>query len=99
MAGRILRDLTSETTTFKPYERSWDFDGRELTSARNRTRQSPMLSHETSSVSGVSVVGMTIWVGQGQSHLPANVPGITANSIQGGRLQQKGRLCGGAVLM
>jgi hypothetical protein len=28
-------------------------------------------------MSRVGVVGMTIWVGQGQSHLPADVPGIT----------------------
>jgi hypothetical protein len=58
-----------------------------------------MLSHETSLVSGVSVVGMTIWVGQEQSHLPADVPGITATSGQGDRLQPKGRLRGRAVLM
>jgi hypothetical protein len=38
------------------------------------------------------VVGMTIWVGQGQSHLPADVPGITATSGHGGRLQPKGQL-------
>jgi hypothetical protein len=39
-----------------------------------------------------SVVGMTIRVGQGQSHLPADVPGITATSDRGGWLQLKGRL-------
>jgi hypothetical protein len=38
MAGRALRGLTSRTTTSKPNERSWDFDGCESTSARNRTR-------------------------------------------------------------
>jgi hypothetical protein len=76
------RDLTSRSTTFQPDERSWDFDGYESTSARNRTRRSPMLSHETLPDSGASVVGMTIWVGQGQSHLPADVPGITATSGQ-----------------
>jgi hypothetical protein len=37
-------------------------------------------------------VGMTIWVGQGQSHLPADVPGITATSDQGGRLRPRSRL-------
>jgi hypothetical protein len=36
-----------------------------------------MLAHKTSPVLGASVVGMTIQVGQGQSHLPANVPGIS----------------------
>jgi hypothetical protein len=38
------------------------------------------------------VVRMTIWVGQGQSHLPADVPGITTVLGQRGRLQPKGRL-------
>jgi hypothetical protein len=32
---------------------------------------------------------MTIWVGQGQSHLPADVLGITATSGQGGRLRPR----------
>jgi hypothetical protein len=35
---------------------------------------------------------MTIWVSQGQSHLPANVPGITTTSGQTGRLRPKDRL-------
>jgi hypothetical protein len=89
--GRILRELTSGSTTFKPDERSWDFDGRKLTSARNRTRRSPMLSHGTSPVSGASVMGMTIWVGQGQNHLSADVPEIITTFGHGGRLQLKGR--------
>jgi hypothetical protein len=38
------------------------------------------------------VVGMTIWVGQGQSHLPADVPGITTVLGQRGRLQSNGQL-------
>jgi hypothetical protein len=42
--------------------------------------------------SEVVVVGMTTWVGQGQSHLPSDVLGITATSSQRGRLQPKGRL-------
>jgi hypothetical protein len=90
--GDTPRDLTSKPTTSEPDEGSWDFDGRKLTSARNRTRRSPMLTHETSPVSGASVVGMTIWIGQGQSHLPTNVPGITATLGQRGRLQLKGLL-------
>jgi hypothetical protein len=36
-----------------------------------------MLTHKTLQVLGASVMGMTIWVGQGQSHLSADVPGIT----------------------
>jgi hypothetical protein len=91
-AGRVLQDLTSRTMTSKPDERSWDFDGHKLTSVRNRTRQSPMLTHETLPVLGASVVGMTIRVGQGQSYLLADVPGITATSGRGSRLQPKGRL-------
>jgi hypothetical protein len=88
-AGKVLRDLTSRTMTSEPDE---DFDGHESTSARNRTRRSPMLTHETSTVSGASVMGMTIWVRQGQSHLPADIPGITTALGQRGRLQPKGRL-------
>jgi hypothetical protein len=40
----------------------------------------------------VYVVGMTIRVGQGHSHLSADVPGITTTLGQRGRLQPKGRL-------
>jgi hypothetical protein len=76
-AGDTSRDLTSRSTTSEPDEEYWDFDGSALTLARNRTRRSPMLTHETSPVSGASVVGMTFRVGQGQSRLPADVPGIS----------------------
>jgi hypothetical protein len=92
MACRIPRDLTSRSTTFKPNERSWHFNGYESTLAWNRTHRSPMLPHEILPVSRASVVGMTIWVGQGQSHLPADVPGFTTTSGRGGRLRPKGRL-------
>jgi hypothetical protein len=51
-----------------------------------------MLTHETSPVSGASVMGMTIRVGQGQSHLSADVLGISTTLGQRGRLQPKGRL-------
>jgi hypothetical protein len=61
--GRALPGLTSRTTTSEADERSWDFDGCESISARNRTHRSPMLTHETLPVSGASVMGMTIWVG------------------------------------
>jgi hypothetical protein len=87
------QDLTPRPATSEPNEKSWDFDERELASARNRTRRSPMLTHETSPVLGASVVGMTIRVGQGQSHLPADVPGISTTLGQKGRLRPKGRLC------
>jgi hypothetical protein len=86
MAGGTPRNSTSRLTTFQPDEKPWDFDGRELTLARNRTHRSPMLSHETSPVLGASVVGMTIWVGQGQSHLPVDIPGIAVTSDRGGQL-------------
>jgi hypothetical protein len=91
-AGKILRDLTIRTMTSKPDEGSWDFDGCESTSVRNRTRQSPIVTHETLPVPGASVMGMTIWVGQGQYSLSADVPGITTALGQRGRLQSKGRL-------
>jgi hypothetical protein len=51
-----------------------------------------MPTHETSPVLGASVMGMTIRVGQGQSHLPADVPGISTALSQRGRLQLKGQL-------
>jgi hypothetical protein len=91
-AGDTPRNLTSRSTTFQPDEKPWDFDGCEITSARERTRRSPMLSHETLPVSGASVVEMTNWVGQGQSNLPADVPGIAATSGRGGRLRPRSRL-------
>jgi hypothetical protein len=92
MAGDTPRGSASKTTTSEPGERFWDFNECELTLARNRTRRSPMLTHETSPVSGASVVGMTIRVGRGQSHLPADVPRISTALGQRGWLQPKGRL-------
>jgi hypothetical protein len=92
MADGVLRDLTIRGMTSELDEGSWDFDGSVSTLARNRTRRSPMPTHETSPVLGASVVGMTIRVGQGQSHLPADVPGISTALSQRGRLQLKGRL-------
>jgi hypothetical protein len=64
-AGDTPWGLDSRTTTSELDERSWDFNGSVSTLAKNRTRRSPMLTHETSPVSGASVMGMTIWVGQG----------------------------------
>jgi hypothetical protein len=76
-AGDVPRDLTSRPATSRPNEESWDFDGNELTSARTRTHRSPMLTHETSPVSGASVVGITYGACQGPSYLPAGVPGVS----------------------
>jgi hypothetical protein len=77
MAGGVPRDLASKPATSRPDKESWDFDGNELTSARTRTRQSPMLTHETSPVLGASVMGMTYGACQGPSNLPAGVPGVS----------------------
>jgi hypothetical protein len=62
-ANNTPQDLTSRSMTFELGKESWDFDRSVPTSARNRTRRSPMLTHETSPVSGASVVGMTSRVG------------------------------------
>jgi hypothetical protein len=76
-AKEVPRDLTSRPTTSRPNKESWDFDGNKLTSARIRTLQSPMLTHETSPVSGASVMGMTYGARQGPSYLPSGVPGVS----------------------
>jgi hypothetical protein len=76
-AGNVLRDLTSRPATSRPSEESWGFDGNKLTSARTRTHRSPMLTHETSPVSGASVMGMTNGACQGPSYLSAGVPGVS----------------------
>jgi hypothetical protein len=62
------------------------------TSARKTTRQSPMQTHETSPVSGASVVGMTSRACQGPCYLPAGVPGISTALGREDRLRPKGRL-------
>ena len=51
-----------------------------------------MLAHETSPVSGASVVGMTYRVYQGPSNMPAGVPGVSTTSAREDRLRPKGRL-------
>jgi hypothetical protein len=51
-----------------------------------------MLTHETSPVSGASVMEMTSRVGQGQSRLPADVSGISTALSQEDRLRPKDRL-------
>jgi hypothetical protein len=62
------------------------------TLARKGTRRSPMQAHETSPVSGASVVGMTSGVCQGQCSLSAGVPGVSMASSRKDRLQLKGWL-------
>jgi hypothetical protein len=51
-----------------------------------------MQTHETSPVSGASVMGMTSGVCQGQRSLPAGIPGVSTASSRKDRLQLKGRL-------
>jgi hypothetical protein len=83
MADNAPQNLTSRSVTPEPDEESWDFDGSVLILVRKGTRQSPMLTHETSPVSRASVMGMTSRVGQEQRCLPADVPGIsTALSLE-----------------
>jgi hypothetical protein len=77
MAGGVPRDLASKPANSRSDDGSWDFDGNKLTLARIRTHQSPMQTHETSPVSGASVVGMTYGACQGPSYLPAGVPGVS----------------------
>jgi hypothetical protein len=91
-AGNTPQDLTSRPMTSKPNKESWDFDRNELTSARIRTRRSPMQTHETSPVSGASVVGMTYGACQGPSNMPAGVPGVSTALGREDQLRPKGRL-------
>jgi hypothetical protein len=63
------------------------------TSARRRTRRSPMLAHETSPVLGASVVGMTYGACHGPGKMPAGIPGVPTASAREDRLRPKGRLC------
>jgi hypothetical protein len=62
------------------------------TSARRGTRRSPMLAHETSPVSGASVVGMTYGAHHGPGNMPDGVPGVPTASAREDRLRPKGRL-------
>jgi hypothetical protein len=60
------------------------------TSAKRRTRRSPMLAHETSLVSGASVVGMTLGAYHEPGNMPAGVPGNPTASARGDRLHPAG---------
>jgi hypothetical protein len=63
------------------------------TSARRRTRRSPMLAHETLPVSRASVVGMTYGACHVPSYLPAGIPGVSTARRQEDRLRPEGQLC------
>jgi hypothetical protein len=60
--------------------------------ARRGTRRSPMLAHETSPVSGASVMGITYGGCNVLSYLPAGVPGVSTARRQEDRLRLEGRL-------
>jgi hypothetical protein len=62
-------------------------------SARRGTCRSPKLAHETSPVSGASVVGVTYGGCHMPSYLPAGVPGVSMARRQEDRLRLEGRLC------
>jgi hypothetical protein len=51
-----------------------------------------MIAHETSPVSGASVVGMTYGAHHGPSNMPAGVPGVPAALAREDRHRPKGRL-------
>jgi hypothetical protein len=51
-----------------------------------------MLTHETSPVSGASVVGMTYGACQGPSYMPAGILGVSMMLGLEDRLRPKGRL-------
>jgi hypothetical protein len=55
-------------------------------------RQDWPLAHETSPVSGPSVVGMTCGACQEPSNMPAGIPGVLTALAQVDRLHPKGRL-------
>jgi hypothetical protein len=77
MAGGVPCDLASKPATSRPDKNPGTLTETNKTSARKGTRRSPMLTHETSLVSGASVVGMTNGACRGPSYLPAGVPGIS----------------------
>jgi hypothetical protein len=51
-----------------------------------------MPAHETSLVSGASIMGMTYGACQEPSNMPAGVPGVPMASARVDRLRPKGRL-------
>jgi hypothetical protein len=77
MVDDTPRDLTSRAATSRSDEESWDFDGIEQDFGEEKNPPKPHATHETSPVSGASVVGMTSGVCQGRCCLPAGVPGVS----------------------
>jgi hypothetical protein len=51
-----------------------------------------MLAHETSPVSGASVMGMTYGAHHGPSNVPVGIPGVPTALAREDRLRPKGRL-------
>jgi hypothetical protein len=80
-AGGTPQDSTSMTRATKPDQKSWDFDESKQDFGEKKNRRSPMLAHETSPVSGASVVGMTYGAHHGPGNMPASVPGVPTAPI------------------
>jgi hypothetical protein len=76
-AGDTPRDLTSRAATSRSDEESWDFDGNEQDFGEEKNPPKPHATHETSPVSGASVMGMTSGLCQGRRCLSAGVPGVS----------------------
>jgi hypothetical protein len=76
-AGRVSHNLTSKPTTSGPDKGSWDFDGNKQDFGEERNPPKPHAAHETSPVSGASVVGMTNGACHVPSYLPAGIPGVS----------------------
>jgi hypothetical protein len=91
--GRTPQDSASTIRTTKPDQSPGTSTKTNKTSARRGTCRSPMLAHETSPVSGASVVGMTYGACHRPSYLTAGVPGVPTARRQEDRLCLKGRLC------
>jgi hypothetical protein len=91
-AGRTPRGLTLVIGATKPDQNPGTSTRASKTSARRGTRRNPMSAHETSPVSGASVVGMTYGAHHRPGSMPAGVPGVPAASAREDRLRPKGRL-------
>jgi hypothetical protein len=91
-AGRTPHSLASKPATSRPNQESWDFDENKQDFREKKNPPKPHASHETSPVSGASVVGMTYGAYHGPSNMPADVPGIPTASTREDRLRPKGQL-------
>jgi hypothetical protein len=76
-ARGVPRNSTSRPVTSRPDKESWDFDGNKQDFGEERNPPKPHAAHETSLVSGASVMGMTNGACHGPSYLPAGIPGIS----------------------